>query len=225
MLIISLATASAVLTSNTFKKGEDGEPVPEILQKIFFDIIARILFIRVKIDRSHRRQKQLDRSEESDFNNRFASGKRLNKMSPTYESINGLVVKESFSKVRDSYCFGHNSITSSTRGSKCNMSEPVNLILKPNDYGDKKKTSELSQMQKSYEEPHQQRMAKLMKNLSTKLDRYDKDLTKQKRRDEIKNQWIELAKVIDTLLGYIFVFTSIFLLIYLIVKIPNARFM
>lgn len=102
------------------------------------------------------------------------------------------------------------------------MSEPVNLILKPNDYGDKKKTYELSQMQKSYEEP---RMAKLMKNLSTKLDRYDKDLTKQKRRDEIKNQWIELAKVIDTLLGYIFVFTSIFLLIYLIVKIPNARFM
>ena len=222
MLIISLATASAVLTSNTFKKGEDGEPVPEILQRIFFDIIARILFIRVKIDRRHRRQKQ---SEESVLNSRFASGKRLNKMSPTFESINGLVVKESFSKVRDSYCFGNSSISSSTRGSKCNMSEPVNLILKPNDYGDKKRTSELSQMQKSYEEPQQQRMAKLMKNLSTKLDRYDKDLIKQKRRDEIKNQWIELAKVIDTLLGYIFVFTSIFLLIYLIVKIPNARFM
>lgn len=222
MLIISLATASAVLTSNTFKKGEDGEPVPEILQRIFFDIIARILFIRVKIDRRHRRQKQ---SEESVLNSRFASGKRLNKMSPTFESINGLVVKESFSKVRDSYCFGNSSISSSTRGSKCNMSEPVNLILKPNDYGGKKNTSELSQMQKSYEEPQQQRMAKLMKNLSTKLDRYDKDLIKQKRRDEIKNQWIELAKVIDTLLGYIFVFTSIFLLIYLIVKIPNARFM
>ena len=52
MLIISLATAGTVFTLNTFKKGEEEEPVPEYLQKIFFDFVARILFMKVKVNRN-----------------------------------------------------------------------------------------------------------------------------------------------------------------------------
>jgi hypothetical protein len=51
MLIISLATAGTVLTLNVFKRGEGDEPVPPIIQKIFFDFIARILFINLNLNR------------------------------------------------------------------------------------------------------------------------------------------------------------------------------
>lgn len=52
MLIISLATAGTVFTLNTSKKGDEEEPVPEYLQKIFFDFVAKILFIRIKVNRN-----------------------------------------------------------------------------------------------------------------------------------------------------------------------------
>lgn len=50
MLIISLATAGTVLTLNIFKKGDGDEPVPEIIQTIFFKFIARILFIKISLN-------------------------------------------------------------------------------------------------------------------------------------------------------------------------------
>ncbi len=48
MLIISLATACTVLTLNLSKRGDEGNQVPKILQFIFFDIIAKVLFINLK---------------------------------------------------------------------------------------------------------------------------------------------------------------------------------
>ncbi len=51
MLIISLATAGTVLTLNVFKRGEGDEPVPPIIQKIFFDYIAKVLFISISLNR------------------------------------------------------------------------------------------------------------------------------------------------------------------------------
>ena len=50
MLIISLATAGTVLTLNIFKRGEGDDPVPPIIQTIFFDYLARILFINIKLN-------------------------------------------------------------------------------------------------------------------------------------------------------------------------------
>lgn len=50
MLIISLATAGTVLTLNIFKRGDGDEPVPEIIQTIFFNFIAKILFIKISLN-------------------------------------------------------------------------------------------------------------------------------------------------------------------------------
>ena len=50
MMIISLAVASTVFTLNIYKRGEKGEPVPAILRKIFFDLVGKLLFVRVKIN-------------------------------------------------------------------------------------------------------------------------------------------------------------------------------
>lgn len=52
MLIISLATAATVLSLNTYKKGDNGKPVPKLIQRIFFDIIAKFLFITIECNRN-----------------------------------------------------------------------------------------------------------------------------------------------------------------------------
>ena len=49
MFIISLATAGTVLTLNIHKKGNEGKPVSELVQKIFFGFIAKVLFININI--------------------------------------------------------------------------------------------------------------------------------------------------------------------------------
>ena len=51
MLIISLATAGTVFTLNIYKRGDDEEPVPRLVQKIFFNIVAKMLFIRIKVNK------------------------------------------------------------------------------------------------------------------------------------------------------------------------------
>lgn len=50
MVIISLAVMSTVLTLNVYKRGENGEPVPRWLRVIFFNLLARVLLVRVKIN-------------------------------------------------------------------------------------------------------------------------------------------------------------------------------
>ena len=50
MLVISLATAGTVFTLNIYKSGDKEEPVPLIIQQIFFNIFARVLFINIKVN-------------------------------------------------------------------------------------------------------------------------------------------------------------------------------
>jgi cation transporter family protein len=50
MLMISLATVAAVFTINVCRKGDEEKPVPELLRKIFFDIIAKLLFVKINKD-------------------------------------------------------------------------------------------------------------------------------------------------------------------------------
>ena len=45
MLIISLATAGTVLTLNIHNKGNGDEPVPQIIQTIFFGYFSKLLLI------------------------------------------------------------------------------------------------------------------------------------------------------------------------------------
>jgi nicotinic acetylcholine receptor len=52
MLMISLATVAAVFTINVCRKGEEEVPVPEWLKIIFFDILAKLLFIKIKANRN-----------------------------------------------------------------------------------------------------------------------------------------------------------------------------
>ena len=46
MLIVSFASFSAVLTLKIYHKGDEGQPVPSIIQLIFFKFIARFVLVR-----------------------------------------------------------------------------------------------------------------------------------------------------------------------------------
>lgn len=194
MLIISLATASTVLTLNTFKKGDDGEPVPEVWQKIFFDVVAKILFLNVKVNRNLNKTATVSGGGGSpSLSSTPRSSSRFIKTSPVYET-NGFLL------TRDHLHLSNN--------------DTDNLVLKSIDDSRPTPNPQISD----------QKTLRLMRILNTKLERYERLHAIQKQKEEIKNQWSQLAKVIDALLAYIFVLTSLSLLFYLVSKTPNISF-
>lgn len=277
MLIISLATASTVLTLNTYKKGDDGVPVPLIMQKIFFDVIAKILFIKVKYNRNMRlsfddaffvrynqydtflekinthnfREKEMAKlsfMEESPKNKscfKMSSNDHIiienNNSNGTFKNrdntgfANKLLLKASpllqqKNKITNIYdpniCFENLSNNSSLSSSKINMVDQINdlltttpkLILRSAESVDRKNPSTNRYLLE------QKKLTKLIRSLNIKLEKNDTKEIMQKYKDEIKNQWTQLAKIFDMLLGYAFVLTSFFLLVYMLIKTPNVRF-
>ena len=107
MLIISLATAGTVITLNIYKKGDDDEPVPQLLQTIFFHVIARILGIRIRIN------KELNSSVKEIFNYlkvyhiNSSLNKFVNTETQTFHIKNKQIVNETellITKVSSSQC-------------------------------------------------------------------------------------------------------------------------
>lgn len=271
MLIISLATASTVLTLNTYKKGDDGEPVPEILQRVFFDVIARLLFLRVKVNRTARtydnntgKKSTSKKSTKKplSFNLTKTNGKQLlTARSIETATKNGcgerssMLLKDSSNVARSIYLLDNhhyhisNNVSSVREGGKM---EKTSLILKACDHHRLASSLEeaalvvpLAQQTTSTTSPQPTQkslitpcakdngecnhggclnLQRLMRSLSGRLETFERSRVEQERRGEMKNQWTELARVVDALLGYVFVLTSILLLAYLVLKTPNFRF-
>lgn len=67
-------------------------------------------------------------------------------------------------------------------------------------------------------------LAKLIKNLNENLEKNDlKDIIED-YKDEIRNQWVQLAKVIDTLFAYSFVIATLIMFALLVNQAPNVTF-
>ena len=67
-------------------------------------------------------------------------------------------------------------------------------------------------------------LAKLIKNLNENLEKNDlKDIIED-YKDEIRNQWVQLAKVIDTLFAYSFVIATLVMFALLVNQAPNVTF-
>jgi hypothetical protein len=47
MLITSFASFCCIIILNIYYHGEEGKPVPEIIQLIFFKIIGKVLYVRL----------------------------------------------------------------------------------------------------------------------------------------------------------------------------------
>lgn len=293
MFIISLATASTVLTLNTYKKGDDGEPMPEILQRIFFDIVAKILFMRVKVsrqpsilsgrrayncskmsfknrDNNHnnkkKRKKSLEYSIEAKVERSSSAAiKKPNDKRTTNKTIrplcndasNGMLLKDSFSRynARSIYLFENDQSGHSSAASKANTGEKMekaSLILKASDLEHPTSMSSQGPVPQYFplittpvpplplspsiafsndtcnlasSSCHDSgNLQRLMRNLTARLETYEKSQIEKEIKCVIKNQWTELARVVDALLGVVFVLSSLLLLIYLVLKTPNFRF-
>lgn len=257
MLIISLATASTVLTLNTYKKGDDGEPVPEWLQRVFFDVIARILFMRVKVNRPisqsstnfrRRFSSLLFWQERNNKFNQHTTKKCVVKMTtscpkaPQVKSHTekrfiasskgaSLVLKDSSRSIyllENAYpCPNESSKIESDIGTGAGK---PSLILRAFDsqttptVSGTESTSLPSSGSSSLSSMGEKKLVRQMRELSTRLDAFERSRLAQEKRAEMKNQWTELARIIDALLGYAFALTSTGLLAYLVWKTPNFRF-
>ena len=91
MFIIALATAGTVLTLNIYQMGENGKPVPDLLQKVFFKFIARVLFISVHISDKHKRL------------NRKITIKKLLEMNGQYDPSSGGYYETAFGATDDHF--------------------------------------------------------------------------------------------------------------------------
>ena len=308
MLIISLATAATVLTLNIAKKGYEDEPVPQLIQKIFFDFIAKVVFITIKSDRRIKLPiedlifssgqnvndlKEKIRSSgktpvdvnkmrtDNEYNdyvchlNKGSKKDNLNKNSNSSGSIyseseylysipdpvsNKLLLKASpglnmsSSNIKRSYTsneckqnqyqsfdnvnrlrmkYNNNylnpddsricAVASSKHNNDLMTKSPGlerALSNKYNDLNGKINAVE-SQIEITTEK---KRLTKLLKSVNDNLERNEIRELVNGYKEQIKNQWNDLAKVIDAVMLYIFVISTFLMFAIMIFEVPKDNF-
>jgi hypothetical protein len=298
MLVTSLATAGTVFTLNIYKSGDKEVPVPMIIQKIFFDVIAKILLINVKRSKSLKlmmheyaikKQKQnqdvLKSYYKKTVNNQFLKEQDCAKQLNTNEEYIQMTSQQNGHSVGDTLS---NKIllkasplimpvrTSADRHSyKLNLSNtslnstindsalvstlskqmhPMNVYpFKPlinsnfnhefKKFGSGKihRSTKKTKLERNFtistgesypfvnnngnkpcdEHKH---LVKLIKNLSENLETKEIKGIMQESKQDIRNQWIQLAKVIDTLMFYLFFISTCLIFYFLVQELPNAKF-
>jgi hypothetical protein len=257
MLIISLATAGTVLSLNILKKGDLGEPVSRIVQIIFFEFFARLLFIKIKVtkelrvemdDQTKRRLSVHDSAYfnllktfapgiDSGPNNTATKGAETSKVVRSHnqrdvEASQRLEMEEhptgksnksqsimlrmpsnhvvsaknsSRSKVQFNSKHVRDSEMTGGGGSGDEFSEG-GLLLRPAE--DERMSSE------------QRKLIKYMRHLNANLERmHAKEIVDDLKQD-IKNQWKALAKVIDIIMLYSFLLSTCGMFFFLISQVP-----
>ena len=296
MLVTSLATAGTVFTLNIYKSGEKEVPVPLMIQKIFFDVIAKILLINIKRSKSlklmmheyatkkqkqsqdisknyykkinndqllkdHECTKQLNTNEDyiqmnsHQHDHRVGldtiSNKILLKASPlimpirmnsdrhihrlnlsntslnsanndsTFTSIPSKKIHQmndySFRPLISNHCnqefkkFGSGKIHRSTKKTKLER----NFTLSTGVSYPFVKSNKIIDDQKH--------LVKLINKLNENMEAKEIKGIMQESKQDIRNQWIQLAKVIDTLLFYLFFISTCLMIYFLVRDLPNAK--
>ncbi len=275
MLMISLATVAAVFTINLCRKGEEQEPVPEWLKIIFFDIIAKILLIKIKADRSlylsvkeafpdndsvrlqSYSKVKPDREESmiSNFNdylektkinphlelwkvNNESIAKRLSaQSSPIIYNRNNLINNDVISKRSTSsqtrnkkYLNGQSKrIIKKMLSSPINSSKNIETTISINSTIFSNHNAKLDTRVRdggcsnicnqlnldTINNYNNRKLLKLIKNLNQNLEKSELKELKNDYKSELKSQWKQLAEIFDITLGYLFLCSTIFMLIYL----------
>jgi hypothetical protein len=249
MLIISLATAGTVLSLNILKKGDQGVPVGKIVQIIFFDFFARILFIKIKfnknlkLDLDEETKRKLSTHDSAYFSsikqlkpstsdsltpsnmvgrqleikrapglNVFLSASKMSKSS----SSHSILLKSSLQQQQQQQHITHGKVRFQPNNRLCSLDNSLSgadatletgLVLRP--AGDDNRLS-----------IEQRRLLKYMRHLNGNLERmHAKEIIDDYKQD-IKNQWKALAKVIDLIMLYSFVISTIGMFVFLIAQVP-----
>ena len=301
MLVISLATAGTVFTLNIYKSGDKEEPIPLIIQKIFFTIIAKILFINIKVNKNlklsmsdyfKKRQKHNHKNSKSDETKKpecndsaheyitpkeyfhlktqkikrnsenhsdtelcrlatdTLSNKILLKASPLITPLkpnNKIPFKSNDKAINNSSNNTINTMHDSFSLSSINDNQPnrLNSIALKSSTNENVHANLVRLAIKKQHRPEevvpisagvyntfnsnnelrieQRRLSKLIQNLNENLEAEElKDII-QEYKHEIRIQWIQLAKVIDTLMAYLFFIFTFLMFYFLVQELPNAK--
>lgn len=206
MLIISLATSGTIITLNIHKKGDDGIPVPCLIQKIFFDWIAFLLLIKIKADRTLTKsvnEKLIELNESNKNKNNQTTDAKATKQE---KLISALFNKNNIEVTKIEFDY----INSNELGLNIDidLDEKDSLAL---NYSPSRSISEKSFEKISYI------MSKMSKEnvLKHEINEY---------KAEIKSQWAHLAKVIDILFFYVFILATSLMIFIIGIQLPEIRF-
>lgn len=116
-----------------------------------------------------------------------------------------------------------NESNTNEEGNLSSQKNEVNLILKACSVSSPK-SAKMTWCQNETLISDQKKLINMLKKLNTNLEKHDLGEIVSAYKQDLKNQWTELAKVIDALMGYSFLLTSLLMLTYLFYKTPNAKF-
>jgi hypothetical protein len=201
MLVISLATAGTVFTLHIHKQGDYRRPLPKLIKTIFFNWIAKLFFLKIRI-----RNRQSKREEtQAIFNSR------------------SLDYHYSVSQTLKNRCH-HNDLdlNDNFRRSSFLINKPaknINNIYFDSDRSQtdaiRRKFNQASSMCQLCSQTllnEQKKFVKLMRALNKNFEETKLKDDLYEYYEEIKSEWAQLAQVVDTLFIYSFVtFTLAFI--------------
>lgn len=222
MLIISLATGATVITLNVHKRGDNGEPVPYVIQKIFFDFIARILCLKIKVNRKidmnafdafpkyKQLYQKLNEKHKSLFNTNSNSKELL------FDSVNLLSTVIDENKEFELKDMKKSTIKVKTVKTERFPNLSDNIILKASPCKCKNLSPSLTRGNEHSSE--QKKLNKILRSICNCMEIAEIKEIIQEYKQEIKCQWTELAKIIDILMGLSFIVITLSMFIYNIIS-------
>ena len=187
MLVISLATAGTVITLHIHKQGDYRKPLPRILKIIFFDLVARALFLKIRTrnnDSKIEEMKALLQNKQNEIKRCYSRS--------TLQL--GLISNRENEKILNERDF--NTVWPPKDSLK---QSHLNYIKRLNE-GDKSKIvyeNDLNDAKKNFNKT----LRALNKNLSESELKNDLE----DRYEEIRSEWAQLANIVDVLFFLIFV--------------------
>jgi hypothetical protein len=219
MLVISLATAGTVLTLNIHKQGDFKRPLPNIVRKIFFDYIAKILFIKIEI----REKPQTPNNKKAILSHHYERHSKANKeencrfISPSSRNW---------------------QLGNETRSHHIGLNHLSRIPSRENNYSDINLNSNVSDkrfinsfdthtIQRSsspttckfnacsHMVSEQKKLSKLVKALNKSLEAAEAKEAMEEYYEEIKVEWSQLAKTVDMIFSFTFItFTVVIMLLF-----------
>jgi hypothetical protein len=184
MLIISLATAGTVITLHIHKQGDYRKPLPRIVKIIFFDWIAKALFLTIRIRNNKSKQEELEfllarKHNESIYRSEFQIGKLSKK---------------------------NNNKTSAKNNFHTIWSPEKSPINGSSAYITRLREADKSKSFVKNDSPTSNKFFIKMFNILNKIfeeNELKNDL--EDYYDEIQSEWAQLAKIIDITFAFTFV--------------------
>jgi hypothetical protein len=160
------------------------------------------------------------------------------------ENFPDLIVRQNNKNDKDFLIVNSNRLISNIKSKSNANSDAINLTLRPSDLFNLKRNSSASSSSQMHTTPEKSNVEinlnkrdkidiqssterkKLMRLLKIVSENIEKAELRSKNADylkEIRNQWTQLAKVIDILLAYSFFILTFLLYAYIVNQAPNAK--